>query len=104
MIRDDIQKLMIENLNESFKDFDKETIDNLFEVSLNSLNSDLENLKEAIKNRDKEKIIHFVHSMKGVFLNLQCNDLAEDFNDKKLKNLEIDKIIEKVEDNIKKIT
>ena len=104
MINKNIKELMLKNLDKLFEDFDEETRKNLFEVSLNTLNQELKNLKEALQKRDKDKILHFVHSIKGVFLNLQCNDLAEDFNDRKLKDLKIEELIEKVSKNIQKIT
>ena len=104
MIKEEIKNLMFKKLNETFKDFEEDTKQKLFEVSVNTIENDLNSLKEAIKNKDKEQILHFTHSIKGVFLNLQCNDLAEEFNDKKLKNLNIDEIIKKISKSIEKIT
>jgi len=103
MIKEEIKKLIENNMNEAFKEYDEEIKQNLIKVSLKSLNENLQKLQTAIKEKNKEDIIFHAHSIKGIFLNTRCPDLAEDFNDVKLKNLSLTEIIEQLTNSLKKV-
>ncbi len=103
MINEKIKKIIETNINEEFKNYDKEIKKNLVNISLNSLNKNIKELLLAIKEKNKDKILFSIHTIKGIFLNTRCFDLAEKFNDSKLKYLSLDEIINKLENSINKV-
>ena len=103
MINETIKNIIAENMNNEFQEYNENIRKRLIDTSLNSLEKNINELKNAINEKDKEKILFSSHTIKGIFLNTRCFDLAEEFNDQKLKPLSLDEIINKLLNALKKI-
>ena len=103
MINKELKNTITNNMNETFKDYEEEIRERLIATSLKSLEKHIQNLQNAIEEKNKEKILFSSHAIKGIFLNTRCFDLAEEFNDKKLKPLPLDEIITKLTTSLNKI-
>ena len=103
MINEKIKKIIKNNINEDFKNYDEEIKQKLINTSINSLEKHINELKNAIEEKNKEKTLFSSHAIKGIFLNTKCPDLAEDFNDAKLKSLSLEEIKKTLTNSIQKI-
>ena len=103
MIKEEIKKTIEKNMQKEFKDYDENIKKRLIETSLKSLNKNINELQSAIEEKNKEKILFFIHTIKGIFLNTRCFDLAEDFDDTKLDFLSTEELIVKCKEIINKI-
>ena len=103
MIKENIKTDIEKNLNKEFKEYNEEIKQRLINTSLKSLNKNINQLKLAMEEKNKSEILFFIHTIKGIFLNTRCFDLAQDFDDKKLEPLSIEEIISKSEKLLNKI-
>ena len=100
MISESYKNKIKESIKTKFSEMgvDEDTINELVDVSIESLETELQAIEQILESGNIYELGFHTHTIKGVLLNVGLNDDAENF--KEIKHL----IGEKSEDEIKEIT
>ena len=100
MISESYKNKIKESIKTKFSEMgvDEDTINELVDVSIESLETELQAIEQILDSGNIDELGFHTHTIKGVLLNVGLNDDAENF--KEIKHL----IGEKSEDEIKEIT
>ena len=100
MVSESYKNKIKESIKTKFSEMgvDEDTINELVNVSIESLESELQAIEKILEGGNIEDLGFHTHTIKGILLNVGLNDDAENF--KEIKHL----IGEKSDDEIREIT
>lgn len=99
-----MKKTIEEYIKNHFSFADEYTKERLIKTALKSLKEETEKLKDILENGEVKDILDTVHKLKGILLTCGLEEISKEFEEIRLKEMELLELKKSLKESLEKIT